>query len=379
MPAVQVTGLFSTSLFPRLAALLGVCLAASLAAGCGSCGSEKKVAGKDGDAGAAATASSFKTITMQAESSGRSGAAANMPPVPRVESLRLLDAGKGRRQSLRYALDEQPRAFVITVRLETRRMAAGDWEPRVTLPEIGYGLAVTPGADGALSLRGLAARVAESTAKGKDGEGAARATSDFLGRYRANLEGRLATATVDERGLLDQVTPVDDAAGKGPAAPEMRHEVEQLLLESVVPFPEEPVGKGARWEVITVLRRGAGVVKQVATYELLEAQKDRLRVAARLVQNGEHQVVNPAGLPAGTVAEILALVWRASGELVVSPASVTPLSGTLDVEYRVHGRVERGLLRNEYFVESAGKVTLATEPAADATEEAGSEAAPGAP
>lgn len=352
---------------------IAVILGALVSAGCGSCSGDRR-ASEDAGPSSEIPRTGLKTVRLQARQGGAEAEGREPLPVPRLVSLRLLDPGKGGRRTLRYRPDGTPRSFVITARIRSRELADRAWQPWVDVPEIGYGLDIDSkdgSGDGAapagLGVRGREARVGQvaGQAAGKQAgtDAAARArqaADDFLARYRANLEGRRATAAVDARGLLGEVV-ADSAAGDAPEpGPYTRQELQQILLESVVPFPEEPVGKGARWQVRTVLRRGAAVVSQVAEYTLVDAGAERLRIAARIEQNGEHQVTHAPELPAGVSAELLALVWRATGELVVSPASLTPLSGKLAVEYRVHGRLQRGPERSDHLVESTGTVELST-------------------
>jgi hypothetical protein len=115
-------------------------------------------------------------------------------------------------------------------------------------------------------------------------------------------------------------------------------EVKQLYYASVVPLPEVAVGVGARWKVVSRLKRAGVIVKQTATYGISARKGDQLTVDVELRQIGEPQVLSARGLPAGAVAELIAFVYEARGAVQVDLARPF-MSGTLAIDHRVHGRI----------------------------------------
>jgi hypothetical protein len=59
---------------------------------------------------------------------------------------------------------------------------------------------------------------------------------------------------------------------------------QEAPVETGDPFPTEPVGKGARWEVKQLLQEKDGQVEQVSTYTLLKADKKQVQTEVRRVQ-----------------------------------------------------------------------------------------------
>jgi hypothetical protein len=323
------------------------------------------------------------------------------PPLPQQDEIELIDAGKAPRRMFRYRPDDKARELVITARITSRELGQGSVGPRVAVPEIRYGLGLgataapasaddrkdakdakgTKGAKGAkdddsgtgnaamirVDLRGLVATVAEPAQDEADPTAPTAAADDFLAHYRGHVERRRATAMLSDRGFIGPVTLMPDAATSAQAS-DIRHAIEQLIIESVVPVPQQAVGKGARWRVTTRLRRGPSVVTQKAEYVLLDAKKDRLRVKATVTQIGERQIMSMPGLPPSMLAELIALFWRAEGELEVVASSLTPVAGTLSVEMRVHGRTMKIDANNldqpgggqDHFIENLGTVVLST-------------------
>lgn len=281
-------------------------------------------------------------------------------PAPRVRSFELLAPGKAPRQALRYGAEAGERLLGVAVRVDTREFTGKSWTPWGTLPEIRYGLALGREAgQAALAVRGLDVEIGQPAAAAPDvATYVTRVTEEMAGRYRSQVQGRRASATIDARGRIELVEPT---AGEPAPGAHTRREMLQILAESVVPLPEEPVGVGARWQVTMLLGRGAAMVNQVATYELLGIDKSGAwRIRATLAQDGEQQLVTAPELPAGVTAELVALVWRAQGELQVSPAALTPLAGKLTIEYRVHSRLHSSQGQQEFLLDSKGEIELST-------------------
>jgi hypothetical protein len=344
--------------------LLAAVLAALLPA-CQSC-SDKRSQPAAGDDGSEIETRRLPTVKLQG---GPALGTSLDLPAPRVRSFELLDAGKEPRQALRYGAEAGENTLTVTVRVDTRELVGEKWTPWGTLPELRYGLALgRAAAGGALEIRGLDLAVGQpAAAEPEVAAYAASATEELSRRYRDQVQGRRASATIDARGRIEVLEPV---AGSEPApGAHTRQEMLLILAESLVPLPEEAVGVGARWKVTMVMRRGAGMVNQTGTYELvaIESQASGApswRIRATIVQDGEHQTVAAPELSSGVSAELVALVWRAEGELEVSPRSLTPRSGKLTIEYGVHSRIETGGPPMDLLLESKGAIELATAAAA---------------
>lgn len=303
------------------------------------------------------------------------------PELPRREPIALLDAGTGKKRALRYALEDGGRELTVRARVTVREFTDGAWRDPMTLPEIRLGIGINriAGRDD-LQIRGLEAVLGDAPAaapeavspaepagapRQPDPAQVAQAAEQFLARHTAYLERRRGTVTMDPRGLLGRIALTPDAEASADA-PYIRAQMAQMLIESVVPLPEEPIGKNARWRAVTLLYRGQTVVKQTGEYQLLSVDGKRARLSVTLTQIGEHQAVGGPDLPPSHRAELVALYWRARGELELDLASPTPIAGAMDVELRVHGRVIEmtdlgGTGRtNDYFLDSQGKLELGT-------------------
>src|SRR5690606_33184804 len=119
-------------------------------------------------------------------------------------------------------------------------------------------LAIVGGSGGTLRARPL---------PGEVGGTPTPEATQYLAGWRS-VEGRRVAIEVDPRGQLGQLVFADDPTGA--RSQEGKDELAQRLLVMLVPLPDEPVGVGASWRAVTMLRQRPAIVKQTATYTLLE-------------------------------------------------------------------------------------------------------------
>jgi hypothetical protein len=246
--------------------------------------------------------------------------------LPRQESLTVLDAGTGDKTELRYRWDnEEAPTFVAETQLTTRHLEKGALSEPAVLPAIRDGFvlnAITDHADG-FALRAVDATAVKDTPE----------TDAYLGTWRTLLQRRRITIEVDAHGQLGKITFMDDP---GNARGWKAHdELAQRLLSTVVPVPDKPVGAGATWKVVTILRQGPVYAKQIATYKLL-SRGATWKVHAHLERVAEQQRFVDDTLPKGVTADLQALVRILDGDLEVDPAHPLVIGGEMSLESRLH-------------------------------------------
>lgn len=269
--------------------------------------------------------------------------------LPRLESFQLLDAGQGTRTVLRYQLAAGTSSFLAETTLSSRHLEHGAFSPPVKLPAIRDGFAITVSADqpGRLALRALPG---EAQAASPDADA-------YLASWRKQLENRRMTVTLDARGQVATVGFNDDPTGTRSA--QARDDLIQRLLSTIVPLPVEPVGAGARWRVVTILKQGPAFAKQTATYTLA-APGTAWKVHVKLQRVAEEQRLEDPALPAGTTADLLAMFRAFEGDVEVDPAHAMITRGTLTIESRLHVKLTAAgqPAAQEQLFEDTGSVAL---------------------
>lgn len=272
--------------------------------------------------------------------------------LPREDAYALVSPGAEPRAVLQYALAEASATYAAETRLESRHIAdnAG-WTKPVAMPTIHDGFTISALANGNLQLRPLPVELG----------GPATPDSDqYTAPWTQNLANHRANVTLDKAGRLGKLHFNDDPQGDKTA--DGKDELAQRLLATVVPLPKEPVGAGASWHVVTILREGHAYVKQSATYKLVGAPTGKTwTIEVDIKRMAEEQRVLDKRLPPGVDVDLLGMMHAIAGTLVVDPTR--PLgTGKLAVSSTVHARLSGPAIAApngiDQIVEDTGSVTL---------------------
>lgn len=265
--------------------------------------------------------------------------------LPMQTAFEVVDAGTGEKAPLRYAPAAEMRSYLAATSLKTRRLTNNTWSDLVTTPTVTTGIALIPVAAGTLSGRALAA---EGPADSADAKAMMEAWKP--------IDNRRFSLPFDERGQVGDPTFLDDpnAAVMAPALADLQ----QRDVLTFVPVPADPVGVGASWRVITVLRQGPFIVKQTALYTLTARTKDAWKIDAQIQRVGEPQPVKDASVPPDTAVELVLLNRHYAGALTIDPTTVMP-TGTLEIDSMLHLRISSAKIpMAEEMVEDQGTITL---------------------
>ena len=266
--------------------------------------------------------------------------------LPKQESFTLLAPGKGTLAPLRYHLATAVGSYLAETALTTRHVdAAGAWTAAIKLATIHDGFSISAQPTN-LQLRPLPITLDGATTPD---------TQQYTASWTAQIADHRANAAIDDRGQLGKVFFNDDPTGGRTQS--ARDELAQRLLATLVPLPVEPIGVGASWRVVTILRQGHAFVKQTATYTLTAAKPTEWTIDAAIQRVGESQRVTDPAMPPGASVDLVAMFRTVTGTLTLDPTH--PLGiGKLTVESRLHARVNTKETSAEELVEDSGTVFL---------------------
>lgn len=275
--------------------------------------------------------------------------------LPRQEAFTLIGAGHGKRAPLRYTLAEVRVALFAQTTLSSRHLENNAFTAPVALPatRVGFALELAAKPRGQLALHGLPAEAA-ATAPGAEA---------YLAPWRSLLQDRKITVAIDERGQFTTIGfPDDPRAARNAAA---KDELVQRLASMIVPLPAEPIGPGASWRVVTILRQGPAYAKQTATYTLTSASRAGWKFHVKLQRVAEDQAIADPSLPAGTTAELVAMFRQLEGDVEVDPRQPLITGGSLAIESRLDVKLQAASQRPvEQMFEDTGTVVFSRCPPA---------------
>ena len=167
---------------------------------------------------------------------------------------------------------------------------------------------------------------------GQPAAGAAQARAAIAG-----LEGR--TGKIDMRPTGSLLAATVDGAGLSAAASSVAEEIQNALHQLVLPFPTEPVGEGATWQVGYTAPSGGLTTTIVVDVSLVHLTTDRIDLTVKYHQSAPLGPVPLDGAPAGVQAELVGLDVSGTGTHladlthVVSPGTALQAAG--DILFRL--------------------------------------------
>lgn len=138
----------------------------------------------------------------------------------------------------------------------------------------------------------------------------------------AGIEGMKVFSTMDRRGNSVE-SDLDLPASMDAATRAQVDSMNNSLSQVTAPFPDEPVGVGARWDSAMVVENQGMKILQIVHYELEELADDK----ATFSYEYEQQLVGMGAmdnLPPGATVDILAFDSSGTGRSVQELSDLTP-------------------------------------------------------
>jgi hypothetical protein len=251
-------------------------------------------AGANADAGADASAGAGAGAGAGANANAGAGAGTG----GEAARVRVISPGAEPRDKLRYAWRVgQRERLMMELRTAASTESGGTTTPEIALPPVRIGVAIDPRSvspDGDLTYawRVVSTQVDAAT-------DAAAPMADGMRAEVDAVEHLAGTAVVNALGLTTALTldlaslPEAGAGGSG----QMIEQVRQTLRDLAAPFPEEAVGRGARWEKLSQLSSRDARLTQTDTFTLLELSKTGGRLDDALAQTAPSQPLPTPGTP----------------------------------------------------------------------------------
>jgi hypothetical protein len=256
--------------------------------------------------------------------------------------MKLLDRGSAPRRKLRYTWRTgQTEALTMDLRTSATREDGDAMQPEIQLPPVHVVLAIQPRSVSPEGDLVYAWRVTSTTVAA-----AAETPSSLAEGMRsevAAIEHLSGTAAVTSTGLAKGVTfdlaSFSDASTKG----QMVEQIRQTLRDIAAPFPEDEVGKGARWEKLSQLASRDERITQTETFTLVEIAGDAGSLDDLLAQTAPPQPLLGSGGPSGGQARIESMLASGDGKTRFDLSRLIPqtkFEGTTTMVVSGHSRTD---------------------------------------
>lgn len=214
-----------------------------------------------------------------------------------VATTKLLDPGREPRRKMRYTFSPtEKEQFHLEVKASAQSAAMTDAgkEEWMKLPPWAVTLALTPqkvSGDGELTYAFLLEKVDVPEVSGIPSK-----IRDGLKEQFAAAKGLSGTAKINARGITTDAS-FQIPTGAGPQTAQMVEQMRQAIRDVAVAFPEEDIGKGAKWQKITRLDSAQAKITQTEVFTLTEVEGNLGKVSVAITQNAPGQnVAGPEGM-----------------------------------------------------------------------------------
>jgi hypothetical protein len=258
------------------------------------------------------------------------GAGDKVLPAGAKPIVRVLEPGGEPRSDLSYALSKgSTRTVVMSMDLAMAVKSQGQALPPASLPRMGMTLeaaTVDKSPAGEFKIDSHLTGVSLDP-NGAQQEQVARALRPQLD----SLKGLSMAYWVNPKGHVRDVK-LGVPSGVPQAAQQLLNGMSQSFESMVTPLPAEPVGVGARWQVITRTANGGADLLQSAVYTLKARDGAKATLEVSLMQLSANDTIRTPQMPAGMSAKVRSFSSSGAGTTVLDLKSVAPDSGTLTLK-----------------------------------------------
>ncbi|MCA9279124.1 MAG: hypothetical protein H6815_14190 [Phycisphaeraceae bacterium] len=165
-------------------------------------------------------------------------------------------------------------------------------------------------------------------------------TPMFEGPFRS-MKGMKLRTTSNTRGIVTKVE-IAYPPGFDPTMQQQMEAMRQSLTQMMVPLPDQPIGVGAKWKVITRATINSMTVEVASTYELLNRTKDSFKLRISYDQTAASQNVTLPQLPPGTTMKLNKMTGSGSAESEFATATFLPIASKLNMKNAVDMSMDMG-------------------------------------
>lgn len=266
-------------------------------------------------------------------------------------TIELLEPGAEPRTALRFQPREGARDLDITMR-SSAAMRAGPTElPPMRSPPIHMvvqaATSTDPALAGTLQMTTKSAELLEDAATTPAAVAPAEHALEPLRKLHAVLQ-------IGPNGLPLQTTFRFDADSTGDASAQLE-QIRQALVQSFAVFPDEEIGKGARWVLSTTVEHLGAGIEQRTEFTLLEANGDEVELGVEIRQKPASQ--QPQTNEALKI-RLDSLETTGRGTMTVRLDRLGPVRAKLSSESKLVQTVERDGQRQQVDAELALEVEV---------------------
>jgi hypothetical protein len=240
--------------------------------------------------------------------------------------LKLLDAGAEPREKITYAFTKGATQKVeIVLDIGVKLTAAGQNVPAGNMPRMTMLMELTAGDKndaGDVLVTGKLVKL------GLEPEGAdQKQIADALKTELDSIKGLPLSYFVTPRGRTHDLKM--DASKFGTGAEQVMQGMTQSMASMVTQFPDEAIGLGASWQVVSRISSAGADILQYETYTLDKRESSKLGLSVSIAQLAATDKVGVPGMPGGASATLTSFRSVGSGDREADTKKLAAEKGTM--------------------------------------------------
>jgi len=254
--------------------------------------------------------------------------------------VKLLAEGSAPRRPLRIVVERgHRRNIVMTMRMGMEMQLGSVRPPSVRIPPMQ--MTISAIVDDVSANGDISYRFELTRADVVPDPGAEPLVATTMQRQLDSMVGMAGGAVVSNRGVVRSAR-LTLPPNLEPQLQQMLEGLKDSLSQLSAPFPEEAVGRGARWTVSTALTQQGMTLTQIASYQLVSLEGDRVKAEVTIAQKAEPQEIHNPSLPPGTKLMLLAMDSTGAGSVALDLRDIAPVTSKVAMKSSMEYRAEMG-------------------------------------
>jgi hypothetical protein len=267
------------------------------------------------------------------------GAPDKLLPSGKPALVRLLDPGAEPRADLSYAITKGPAPKLGMAMDLAVRMKMGGRQNNAALPRMGMTLDGSAGETNAAGEWKITAGLVDISIDGKSPE--TQQLAEAMRPQVQAMKGLGINYWLSPKGRVRDVK-IELPKGFPTAAQALVEGLNQSFESMVAPLPNEAVGVGAQWQVVSRMSASGADLLQSATYTLKARDGLKATLDVTTTQLSASDTLKALGGPPGGVTHVKSFRSGGTGTTRIDTTSVVPESGTTKMKTAMTVEVAQG-------------------------------------
>jgi hypothetical protein len=153
--------------------------------------------------------------------------------------------------------------------------------------------------------------------------------ADAMKTALGGMKGLSGSGTTTSRGISKK-TDMKAPPTSDPQVKQIIDQMKDTFANLSTPFPEEPIGAGAKWEVRQPIKSQGMTMTQACSYQLVSTEGDKVATKTTITQSAANQKVQNPSMP-GLKMDLTKMTGKGSGDVTFDLGQLMAREATLEL------------------------------------------------